>query len=281
VFGDQRGDESFLIRENGKAALLVVCAAGDGALDWYGLPIRFFPRAGAPVGRTAVEAALTRLDALAKKHGARAITLHETPALALAELCRARGYAPSERDYASADLAGGEAGLRKTLRKSFKSLINWGKSNLALEIYAKGNANPALFQRYQDFHARVAGRTTRPQASWDIMAAWIAAGHGELILGSLDGELVTGTMVVDGAETAYYASGVYDRQRFDKPLAHWPLWLGMLHAGGRGLKLFDIGEIPRAGTASEKEVNIGYFKRGFATGIVTQTVWTRDNPAPT
>src|SRR5579872_1886646 len=124
VFGDQRGDESFLIRENGKAALLVVCAAGDGALDWYGLPIRFFPRAGAPVGRTAVEAALTRLDALAKKHGARAITLHETPALALAELCRARGYAPSERDYASADLAGGEAGLRKTLRKSFKSLIN-------------------------------------------------------------------------------------------------------------------------------------------------------------
>ena len=275
VFGDQRRDESFTVQDCSVARLLVACCAGEGALDWYGMPIRMVARAGAASNPAIIEAALAHLDTLAGKSAASQIILLEAPGMPLAAPCRQHGYTATEHDFASADLTGGEAGLRKGLRKSFKSLLNWGKRSLALEIYGNANADRALFKRYQDFHAQVAGRTTRPQASWEFMADWIARGHGELILGSLDGELVTGTMVVDGTETVYYASGVYDRDRFDKPLAHWPLWLGMLHAAERGRRSFDLGDIPRRGTASEKEINIGYFKRGFATALATRVVWSR------
>lgn len=275
VFGDRRRDESFVVVDENTPALVVPCSLGEEALDWYGMPIRMFPRAGAAIDPAVANAALAHLDAVAREPAVGKIVLIESPGLSLATQCRERGYTEAEHDFASADLTGGEAGLRKGLRKSFKSLLNWGKGNLALEIYGKTNPDRALFKRYQDFHAQVAGRVTRAPDSWEVMADWIAHGHGELVLGSLDGELVTGTMVVDGTETAYYASGVYDRDRFDKPLAHWPLWLGMLHAGERGMRVFDLGDIPRRGAASEKEFNIGYFKRGFATALAMHTVWTR------
>jgi hypothetical protein len=149
---------------------------------------------------------------------------------------------------------------------------------MALETVDHAHPDRSLFKRYQDFHHAVAGRSTRPQESWGAMFDWITGGHGELILASLDGELVAGTMVVDGVSTAYYASGVYDRERFDKPLAHWPLWLAMLHAGERGMKTFDLGDLPVEGAASPKEVNIGYFKRGFATRTEPWTIWVWQRP---
>src|ERR1700722_2844189 len=278
VFGDKRRDESFAVTEQGKPLLLVPCALGEGALDHYGLPARFFPRAGlaqaAPAG--AVEAALDHIGALAA--GSNRVTLRDDAGAdapsALGETCRKRGYAFVPHVDGYADLTGGEAGLRKTLRKRFKSFLNWGKDNLNLEIFTRDNADNTLFQRYQEFHFAVAGRTTRPQVSWDIMADWIAAGHGELILGSLEGKLVAGIMVVDGVSAAYYASGVNDRSRFDKPLAHWPMWLSMLHARERGMGLFDFGDLPLEGAASAKEVNIGYFKRGFVTDTKNWTAWT-------
>jgi hypothetical protein len=277
VFGGKRRDESFAVTEKGKPLLLVPCSLGEDALDYYGLPIRVFPPAGLAQAALAgaAEAALDHIGALAA--GSSRVTLQDDAGAdapsALGEACRKRGYASAPHVDGYADLTGGEEGLRKSLRKRFKSFLNWGKDNLDLKIFARDSADRALFQRYQEFHFSVAGRTTRPQVSWDIMANWIAAGHGELILGSLEGKLVTGIMVVDGMSAAYYASGVNDRSRFDKPLAHWPMWLSMLHARERGMTLFDFGDLPLEGAASAKEVNIGYFKRGFATGTKDWTAW--------
>jgi hypothetical protein len=277
VYGDRRRDESFAVVEQNQPLLLVFCAWGEGTLDYYGMPIRFFPRA--ELAQTALadalEIALDRIGVLAV--GSNRVRLQDDGGLdapsALGALCRKRGYIPTPHIDGYADLGEGEAGLRKSLRKSFKSLLNWGKRNMTLDTIDRAHADRELFRRYQEFHFAVAGRVTRPQASWDAMFDWIAVGHGELILASLDGALVAGTMVVDGADTAYYASGVYDRERFDKPLAHWPLWLAMLHAGERGMMDFDLGDLPLEGGASPKEINIGYFKRGFAARTKPWTAW--------
>jgi hypothetical protein len=280
VFGDKRRDESFAVVEQNKPLLLVPCSLGEGALDHYGLPTRFFSRGD--LASATAEAALTHLDALAISSGLRRMTLQDNAdaeaSSALGNACRKRSYIPTPHIEGFADLGAGEPGLRKGLRKSFKSLLNWGQRNMAIEIIDQAHPDRTLFRRYQDFHQAIAGRSTRPQESWDAMFDWIASGHGELILASLDGELVAGTMVVDGASIAFYASGVYDRERFDKPLAHWPLWLSMLHAGARGMTIFDIGDLPLEGTASPKEVNIGYFKRGFATRKEPWTVWMWEKP---
>jgi lipid II:glycine glycyltransferase (peptidoglycan interpeptide bridge formation enzyme) len=91
----------------------------------------------------------------------------------------------------------------------------------------------------------------------------IVCGRGDLVLGHYAGDLVAGTMVMDGGDTAYYASAVYDRKQFDKPLGHAPLFNAIIRAKRRGLEVFDVGEIPL--DADEKEMSIGYFKQGFTS----------------
>jgi hypothetical protein len=63
------------------------------------------------------------------------------------------------------------------------------------------------------------------------------------------------------------------RERFEHPLAHWPLFDAILRAKARGLEWFDIGELRHRDDASDKEASIGFFKRGFTSRIEARTVW--------
>ena len=281
VFGERRADASFAVVEGDRPVVIVPCSMDERELDYYGAPIRLFVATGLNEGDAsrAVNAAFAHLDTLAGQGGIDHIRICDDASLGKLSLvgkqCLNRRATPVLRLTGLCTLERGEAGMREGLRKSFQSLINWGKRNLTIESVSAGNPNRERFDRYREFHATIAGRVTRSERSWDAMFDWIAAGHGELLLGFLaGGELVTGTMVVDGTKTAYYASGVYDRDRFDQPLGHWPLWLAMLNSAARGMRKFELGDLPLPDSASEKEFAIGYFKRGFATSIETSIAWT-------
>jgi hypothetical protein len=276
---------SFAITNGDQPLMIVFCAVGHCTIDYWGLPIIFFPRLGLAAAESAavIARAFLHLDELTKEFSASRIVIRDDSSGStlslLGEQCLSHRYKAEVQLAGLADLTEGETGLRRGLRKSYKSLLNWGKRNLTMEYVGKENPDRALFQNFQDFHCTVAGRSTRPQASWDTSFNWITAGGGELVLGFLPGnELVAGTLVIDGTETACYATGVYDRQQFDKPLAHWCLWGAMLRAGERGMSYFDLGFLPPFGTVDDKEFSIGYFKRGFATSIVTRLIWTWQAP---
>jgi hypothetical protein len=280
VFGERRSEASFSVLEGDRPLVIVPCTSGEDELDYYGFPVRFFLRSGLESGgaQRAISAAFVRLDTLAAEYGIRRVTVRDDDSQGTLSLigkqCLNRGAGATLRLTGLCALDEGETAMRHSLRKGFKSLVNWGQRNLRIESFDAGNADRSLFTRYREFHASTAGRVTRSEKSWDAMFDWVSAGHGELLLGYLaSGELVTGTMVVDGVTQSYYASGVYDRERFDQPLAHWPLWLAMLHSAARGMRAFDLGDLPLAGAASEKEIAIGYFKRGFATDIATWIGW--------
>jgi hypothetical protein len=280
VFGGERTDASFAVLDGGTPLALVACTTGTDVVDYFGSPVRLFLRSGLqePAAAATIESAFEHIDELARRHRARSVTVADRGVLGVlspvGKQCLNRGATAQVRLNGWCALQDGEAGLRRGLRKSFASLVNWGRRNLTIAVVAKDNPDRALFERYRVFHAQVAGRVTREQASWDAMFDWIAAGRGELVLGSTsDGELVTGTLVVDGTTTAYYASGVYDRERFDKPMAHWPLWLAMVRSAERGLSVFDLGDLPLPDQGTAKEVAIGYFKRGFAGSIATWLAW--------
>jgi Acetyltransferase (GNAT) domain len=191
----------------------------------------------------------------------------------IGEACRLRGATTNPHSVACVDLTAGPAAWRAALRKSSRSLINWGRRNLSISYVHKETASRALFDRYREFHAEVAGRVTRPVESWNVMYEWIVRGGGELILAFLDGKLIAGSMFIDGTETSIYASAVYDRAQFDKPLAHYPVWLGIERAHERGMKTLELGAVPPQGTVPDKEYQIGYFKRGFATHTEVQLEW--------
>ena len=79
----------------------------------------------------------------------------------------------NSRPIAYVDLAAGPAAWRAALRKSSRSLINWGRRNLSISYVNKDTPDRALFDQYRAFHAEVAGRVTRSEASWAVMYDWI------------------------------------------------------------------------------------------------------------
>jgi hypothetical protein len=103
----------------------------------------------------------------------------------------------------------------------------------------------------------------------------IAGGHGELSLSyATEGALLCGVMTLEGERIAQYASGVYDRDAFDRPLGHWPLFDAILRAKARGRSRFDLGQLPAADEPDAKVRNIGRFKRGFTDRIELELTWT-------
>ncbi len=272
-------DTSFAVLGRGGAPLaLVWCNVHDNMLGYFGMPIRLFVHSDLSDATEVTEAALQEISRVAKASGVGSVAVREDiESAVLAPLgkgCVNRGARPEVVHHGMCDLSLDEAALRRKLRKSYQSLLNTGKRTISLVYFNAANPDMALLETYRAFHAKVTGRATRSDGSWGAMADLITGGRGELALGYLDGEeLVSGTMTFDGTETAYYASGVYDRNQFDKPLAHFPVFDAIVRSGNRGLRYFDLGLLPVRGTVSEKEYNIGYFKRGFATSVEMHLVW--------
>jgi hypothetical protein len=177
------------------------------------------------------------------------------------------------------DLDLDEDGLRQAVRKSYKSLINWGEKHLCPNIVDQGTLEEAVFEPYRELHLLAAGRETRSRATWQINAEMIRQGQAFLVLGRLDGRLVTGAFFNVFGDACYYSNAASDRDLFEKPLGHCITWRGLLHARSLGCRLLDMGEIffthqpvgPTAATktedgqtrANEKNLNIAIFKRGF------------------
>jgi hypothetical protein len=276
IHGDH--DCSFVILSGDRPVLVCLCSSFNGKLDFYGLPLRLFACHGLSdtICRAAVKAAFIHLDALAAAHGARELLLREPAAPLLSsigEAALARHALATFDLVAQVDLTAGLQAWRRALRKSFRSCVNWGRRNLVVTFVNQTNPDVELFDRFRMFHAEVAGRVTRPKQSWDIMYDWVAAGRGELIAASLEGRLAAASLFIDGTDTSIYMTGVYDRALFDKPLGHYPLWLGIERAQARGMRTLELGDLPFESVANDKEFRIGYFKRGFATHIDTNIVW--------
>ena len=276
-------DLSFAVLQGGEPLMLVPCNLFDRTLGHYGQPVPFLARRDLSEAALsgATGSALQALDRLAKDLRAGSVLIRdEVAGAALSTLgrgCVGRQATAQVKLHGFCDLSWDEPRFRRNLRKSFQSLVNWGKRNLRIAYVNAASPDRDLFQRYREFHAGVAGRVTRSDASWAAMFDWIAAGGGELGLAYLaDDTLVAGTMSIDGSEVTYYASGVYDRERFDQPLAHFPLYNAIFRSRERGMRHFDLGELPAKGSVDDKEFNIGYFKRGFATSIEMHLAWRWD-----
>jgi hypothetical protein len=282
VYGNE--DCSFVIYQKQSPALVCLCAPLDGKLGFYGLPLKLIPRNGLDTGmrQAAIKSAFLKLDELMEANRVReSIVLDdcERTASPIEEACRMRGATMNSYPVAYVDLAAGPAAWRAALRKSSRSLINWGRRHLSMRYVNKDTPDRGLFDQYRAFHADVAGRVTRSDVSWAVMYDWITRGGGELAMAFLEERPVAGSMFIDGSEMSFYTSGVYDRTQFDKPLAHYPVWLSIERAHARGMKKLELGAVPSKGTVPDKEYQIGYFKRGFATHIEDHVVWNWSPPS--
>ena len=175
------------------------------------------------------------------------------------------------KDYLTCiiDLSLPLATLSANVRKSYKSLINWGKNNLSLRLLNSKNIEPKDMDNFRQLHIKVAGRETRSKLTWDLTYEMIKADCAFMIDGWIDGKLVTASCYNFNQIHCYYGISASLHEHFDKPLLHASMWMAIEYAKNKGIHYFETGSQSFSGTtsATKKEIDISTFKRGFGGNI--------------
>ncbi|MEI8309162.1 MAG: GNAT family N-acetyltransferase [Verrucomicrobiota bacterium] len=179
------------------------------------------------------------------------------------------------------ELSASETELRMNLRKSYKSLVNWGEKNLQLTLRDFDAVTPDDMEAFRLLHVDVAGRETRSRRTWELQLEMIRRQEAFIILGRLAGDVVTAAFFNHSARYCYYFCSASRRELFEKPLAHVVLWQAIRHAKELGCRCFEMGDqlFPALSDSppTPKELGISAFKKGFGgeTQIRTDIVWNR------
>jgi len=178
------------------------------------------------------------------------------------------------------DLSLAEDQLHQNLRKSFKSLINWGKKNLDIYLIDSNSITMKDIERFRMLHFDAAGRQTRSKKSWEMQYDIVQKKEAFILFGEIDHQLVTGIFMFMSGRFCYYGISASIRALFDKPMAHALIWESIIHAKKDGCLFYELGEqvypmqanrvsyqiyddlltIP---VPQKKELDISMFKQGF------------------
>lgn len=167
-----------------------------------------------------------------------------------------------------------EDSIKSCLRKSYKSLVNWGKKNLELRVIDQNQPDREAFQKFKELHINASGRETRSDLSWLHQFDIIKSGYGFLIVAYYNRELVSGCFIMHDQKTALYGVAASDRDLMSEglPLNHYTLWVAIMNARQKGCETFILGDVKVDKAKDNKAKNIALFKRGFATDISVDTV---------
>lgn len=262
--GPQHAVLDAVVLRDGAPVLFMPLSGNGSRLSYFGEPARVFP---VPADSQPERSAFDALRSLTT--GRLAERFEE---LWMIEDARFEGRAlrREDRTLAIADLDAPEQALRAGLRKSYKSLVNWGMRNLEASVLDRANPDYAAFCEARDLHRAVAGRSTRSDATWNLQFEMIAQGQAFAVLSRMAGRLVAASLVIHGERAAYYGVGIYDRALMaeGKPVSHASVFRAMLHARASGLRTFLLGDVTPQ--ADNKLDNIAMFKKGFASRVIPE-----------
>jgi len=156
------------------------------------------------------------------------------------------------------------------------------KKGLLVETYNKENNSTALkdaLHMFQLAHATAAGRTTRPQGTWDAMYDGLKAGKASLFI----------VHTSDSIPISYLYCGEYGKMAFGWSQAnvkeyeeafsprHLLEWTAILYYKSRGFAYYEVGERyfgPQFSyVPSDKEISISVFKERYGGALLPKVKW--------
>jgi hypothetical protein len=159
--------------------------------------------------------------------------------------------------------------LKKQLRKGHRSDIKSAKKgDVSVLILDRINFSENDFGAYQETHLQAAGRSTRPQKTWDIMAEWVKRGLAVLAIAKVDGHCVAVALVNTFNGGAYYQSGAALTDAAQpQGIGHLMQWEIITYLKTAGFNYYELGwnwfgNISQE-IADKKMLQISRFKAGF------------------
>jgi len=167
------------------------------------------------------------------------------------------------------DLSPEFADIKRTIRKSYKSLISTGEREWQVAVL--DGPGEDVWDTYRLLHLEVAGRATRSLESWQVQYQAIQAGTAFLVyLRDQGGRMVGGGLFHFTHDEGVYAVGAYDRNLFAKPLGHVVQFRAIEELKRRGVRWYKIGARPYPSdnpVPTAKELAIADFKQGFSSHL--------------
>lgn len=189
--------------------------------------------------------------------------------------CGARTIRVSWQAFADLSLSAEQ--IQARIRRTNKYSIAKGEKEYDIEIYDSGQLDiDNAFQEFHRMHRETAGRETRSQNTWDMQRLIIYENderHGYsfiiFIRDKVSKKLVGSALFDSTPQTGLYCVAAYDRSRFSKPVGHIVQWVAMEKMRKYGVRWYEIGEraYPSDMDVTQKLVNIGHYKEGFATHL--------------
>ena len=172
-------------------------------------------------------------------------------------------------------LSGGIDKYRKSLRKSYKPLINQGLK--IWKVKKLFNDNKSIWTDFKELHYRVSSGKTRSEKTWQRQYDSIIIGEAFLIYLLNDtGEMIGGGYFTLSQNEAVYSIGAYDRKLFDKPIGHVIQYEAIQEFIKRNIDWYKIGMLTNyEGEVSAKDKSIQVFKNGFASHIIPEYVFNK------
>lgn len=169
--------------------------------------------------------------------------------------------------------------IKSKFRKSYKSLIKEDKFKLKTYVMTKNDTD--IWREFKNMHLKAAGRITRSEKSWRMHFEDITNDCGLLIYVRDHKDLFLGGGFFNySKDEANYSVAAYDRGFFHLPIGHIVQFRAIKEFQKKGLKWYKLGHLPFKGDMakpSEKYMNIGNFKKGFATNIFSKFVFINQN----
>lgn len=168
-------------------------------------------------------------------------------------------------------LSSSKEDLWQQMRKVYRKNISWGEEHIKLKIIDKDNYLNEHIESFRKLHIHVSGKETRSKLSWQRQGEIVKNGEAFIIEGYLDNTLISASLFIYNQHSCYYGVGAYQRELFDFPISHYPVWHAICWAQKLGCHYFDFGEMLFSNTVhlglqppSDKELSISHFKKGFA-----------------
>lgn len=164
--------------------------------------------------------------------------------------------------------------IHANLRKSYRSLLNEGERLWHVEVHDE--VTEALFDEFRLLHKEVSGRVTRPKETWDLQRDDVNKSSSFLVtLRDSEHMLRGGGLFNCSKNESSYAVGAYDRTLFANPVSHIVQWTAIKHAKELGMRWHYVGQRfyeSDTPTPTAKELQIAYFKEGFATDVCLKLI---------
>ena len=164
-----------------------------------------------------------------------------------------------------------EDSLKNSVRRRYRSSINWGLREMEINIYDSKNITKDIISNFRKLHIREAGRETRSLNTWDRQYDSILAGSSFCITGIYKGEFVSAGWFPISDRHCFYGVSASRRDLFEKPLFHAIFWKAILKAKELNAVAFETYEVYKHGEIrppTDKEKQISHFLSGFGGSLI-------------